>query len=126
MANALTRKASRLDHFEVDAINDPAVLRLAEKIEVIPDPALDARGHTAVDMRIWTKDSREYVRGTDIAPGFPESPLTTEEHLRRFRDCIGFATQPVAEEKVAGIIDWVAGLEEARDIHGLAPLLLQE
>jgi 2-methylcitrate dehydratase PrpD len=126
VANALTRKASRLDHFEVDAIIDPAVLRLAKKIEVIPDPALDARGHTAVDMRIWTKDSREYVRGTDIAPGFPESPLTKEEHLSRFRDCIGFATQPVAEEKVAGIIDWVAALEEADDIHGLAPLLLQE
>jgi 2-methylcitrate dehydratase PrpD len=126
VANALTRKSSTLAHFEVDAINDPAVLRLAEKVEVTPDAALDARGHTAVDMRILTKDSREYSRGTDVAPGFPESPLTKEEHLRRFRDCIGFATHPVAENKVTGIIDWVAGLEKAEDIHGLAPLLLQE
>ena len=50
-------------------------------------------------MRVLTKDSREFVRSTDVAPGFPESPLTKEEHLRRLRDCLEFATTPVAAHR---------------------------
>lgn len=123
VANALVRKASRLAHFEEDAIKDPDVLRLVERIEVVPDVALDARGHTAVDMRILTKDSREYLRATDVAPGFPQNPLTKEEHLRRFLDCIEFATKPVAAEKVTGIIESVAHLEQVQDVRDLLPLL---
>jgi 2-methylcitrate dehydratase PrpD len=123
VANALARKASQLAHFEEEAIKDPGVLRLVEKIEVVPDAALDARGHTAVDMRVLTKDSREYLRATDVAPGFPQSPLTKEEHLQRFLDRAQFATEPLAADKVTGIIDGVAHLEQVQDVRDLLQLL---
>lgn len=123
VANALTRKGSRLAHFEEDAINEPDVLQLVQKIEVIPDAALDIRGHTAVDMRVLTKDGREYLRSTDVAPGFPGSPLTKDEHLRRFKDCIGFAAAPPEAQKVASIIESIARLEEMSNIRELVPLL---
>ena len=125
VANALSRATPRLAHFEEDAIRDPRVLRLAERVEVVPDAALDARGHTAVDMRVWTKDSREYLRRTDVAPGFPQKPLTEEEHLRRFLDCVEFAENPMGAERVTAVIDWVAGLEEEEDVRRLVPMLLQ-
>ena len=104
VANALVRKGSTLAHFEADAISDPEVLALVERIEAVADPALDARGHTAMDMRVVTKDGREYFRQTDVAPGFPEKPLTKEEHLRRFRDCVAFAANPPAAGRVDEII----------------------
>jgi 2-methylcitrate dehydratase PrpD len=125
VANALSRGASRLGHFQEDAITNPAVLRLAEKIEVIPDAALNARGHTAVDMRIVTKDSEIYMRSTDVAPGFPESPLTKEEHLQRFRDCVEFAERPLPAAKTVGLIESVAGLEQLQDVRDLLPLLCE-
>jgi len=125
VANALVRGSSQLAHFEVEAINDPAVLELAGKVEAFPDPAMDARGHTAVDMRVLTKDPREFLRKTDVAPGFPESPLSKAEHLQRFRDCIGFASKPPAADKVAAIIDSVGRLEEVADVRDLIPLLLE-
>ena len=48
---------------------------LTERIEVKPDPKMEARGHTPVDMLVRTKDAREMTRQIDVAPGFPgQSP----------------------------------------------------
>ena len=116
VANALSRKAPVLAHFEENAIRDPEVLRLIEQIEVEPDTDLDVRGHTAVDMRVVTKDSREHFCQADFAPGYPQRPLTEEEHCRRFQDCVEFSQRPLAAERVAAIIDTVAHLEEVTDV----------
>jgi 2-methylcitrate dehydratase PrpD len=124
VANALVRGGSKLAHFEEDAIKNPEVLRLVERIEAIPDPAMDARGHTAADMRVVTKGGEEYLRKTDVAPGFPESPLAQEEHLQRFRDCVGFAAKPLPDQKAQEIIDAVHRLEAMKDIGSLISLLL--
>jgi hypothetical protein len=74
-------------------------------------------------MRVLTKDRREYVRSTDVAPGFPENPLTKEEHVRRFADCVEFAATPPHSENVAGITESIARLEEMPDVRELVPLL---
>lgn len=123
VANALVRGSSRLAHFETEAINDPAVLELAGRVEVSADATMDARGHTAVDMLVVTKDAREFLRKTDVAPGFPESPLSKAEHLQRFHDCIAFASKPPAPNKVAAIIDRVDRIEDLDDVRELIPLL---
>lgn len=125
-ANALIRGGSLLEHFEEDAIRDPEVLSLVEKIDVVPAAELDARGHQAVDVRVVTKDGREHVRKTDVAPGFPESPLSKEEHLRRFRDCVAFAPTPMSAEKVDGLMAAVARIEELEDVRRILPLLTRD
>ena len=124
VANALCRRGSMLAHFEVGAINDPEVLRLADRIEVFPDAALDARGHTALDMRVRLTDSRVFLRKTDVAPGFPECPLSKEEHLRRFSDCLEFAERPLPAQQVSALVALVGRLEEAEDVRELLPLLV--
>ena len=45
--------------------------RGVERIQVDADPALDARGPTAVDLDVRTVDGRALSRSLDIAPGFP-------------------------------------------------------
>ena len=126
VANALSRKAPVLAHFEEKAIRDPEVLRLVEKIEVKPDAGLDARGHTAVDMRVVTKDSREHFRQADFAPGYPQRPLTEKEHRQRFQDCVEFSQRPWAADRVAAIIDTVASLEKVKDVPDSLLCLLSD
>jgi 2-methylcitrate dehydratase PrpD len=84
VANALSRKASCLAHFEDDAIRDPGVLQLVERIEVTPDAAMDARGHTAVDMRVIAKPA-ESTCDRPMSLRISRKPSLQEEHLRRFR-----------------------------------------
>jgi 2-methylcitrate dehydratase PrpD len=124
VANALLRGSSKLVHFEEEAIRDPRLLELALRVDVEMDPAMELRGHTPVDMIVYTKDGREFFRRIDIAPGFPGKPLTNEEQEARFYDCIAYAKKPLDEEKVEGIVESVARIDHLSDVRLLVPLLL--
>jgi 2-methylcitrate dehydratase PrpD len=124
VANALVRRSSRLAHFEEEAIRAPQVLELARRVDVVVDPAMELRGHTPVDMTVYMKDGREFFRQIDIAPGFPGNPLTKEEQEARFHDCIAYAKKPLPKEKVEGIVESVARIDELSDVRSLIPLLL--
>jgi len=100
------------------------VLRLVEKIEVVPDAAMDARGHSSAAMRVWTTDSRELLRQADAGPGFPQRPLSREEHLWRFQDCMQFTAMPLPADTVARLLDSVTHLERLADIRELIQLLV--
>jgi len=122
-ANALVRGASRLEHFEEGMVRDREVKKLIDRIEVAPDAALEARGHTALDVRIWTRDGREITRQMDIAPGFPGNPLKPQDHEQRFRDCLGFAKKRMDDEKAAGLVSSIRALEEVDDVRRFVRLL---
>jgi 2-methylcitrate dehydratase PrpD len=124
VANALVRRSSKLAHFEEEAIRAPQVLDLARRVDVVVDPAMELRGHTPVDMTVYLNDGRELFRQIDIAPGFPGNPLTKEEQEARFRDCIAYAKKPLPEEKVEGIVESVARIDQLSDVRVLIPLLL--
>ena len=123
VANALLRGGSTIAHFEEAAVRDPAVLALAGTIEAVADPALDARGHTAIDMLVTMKTGGRYFRQTDVAPGFPEKPLTKQEHLQRFWDCVAFASAPPAAERLNEIVAAVTAVEQMEDVRELVRLL---
>jgi len=123
VANALLRESSKLAHFEEEAIRDSRVLELAGRVDVIMDPAMEARGHTPVDMKATMKDGREFFRQLDIAPGFPGNPLSSEEHESRFRDCIAYAARPIHQDRVDQVVERIAGIERMDDVCALIPLL---
>jgi 2-methylcitrate dehydratase PrpD len=75
-------------------------------------------------MTVRLKDGREIFRQIDIAPGFPGNPLTKEEQEARFRDCIAYAEKPLPKEKVEGIVESVARIDQLSDVRSLIPLLL--
>jgi 2-methylcitrate dehydratase PrpD len=123
VANALFRKSSKLSHFEEEAIRNPLILKLAEKVNVISDVEMEKRGHTPLDMRVIMKDGKEYLEKIDFVPGFPEKPLSRREHEERFRDCVAFAAKPTGDDKVRKIIDGVDHLEAMDDVKNVISLL---
>ena len=124
VANALLRKAPELEHFDEPYIRDPRIIELIKKIQVIPDAALKERGHRTADMRVTTKDGRSYHTIVDTPRGYPENPLTEEEHHERFRSCIRYGGKPLPEENIEKIVSLVNQLETVKDVRILIPLLL--
>ena len=124
VANALLKKGSRLRHFEESAVRDPAVAAFIEKISVIPDPALDARGHTALDMTVFLSSGEEHLIKMDIAPGFPGNPLTQGDHENHFWDCMDFASTPYPKERAEELIKTIHRAETLDDVRVLASLLV--
>jgi len=124
VANALLRKSSKLEHFDEISIREPRIMELVDKIHVVADPALDERGHTAVDMCVTTRDGSVLRKSVNTARGFPGNPLTEDEHNERFRDCISYAKKPLPSENIEQVISLITRLEELDDVRVLIPLLL--
>jgi 2-methylcitrate dehydratase PrpD len=124
VANAIVRGSSRLEHFRPAAVADPAVLALASRVHTVADPAMDRRGHTAVDLVLTTLDGAVYRRGLDIAPGFPGRGLSEAQHLARWRDCLAYAPRPPTAAQAQGFLEDLAGLESLPDVRTLLARLV--
>jgi 2-methylcitrate dehydratase PrpD len=123
VANVLLRGDARIRHFTADAVRDPALRRFLDVVEVVADPALERRGHTAMDMRIRTRDGRVFEQGVDVAPGFPGNALTDAAHRRRFEDCMDFAGAWFAAERAAAVQRFIERAESSGDVRELVELL---
>jgi 2-methylcitrate dehydratase PrpD len=124
IASALVRGDSKLDHFEESPVMDPDIMALSKKILVISDPKLDERGHTALDMRVLTRNGEAHFRQMDIAPGFPGNPLNRQEHEQHFWNCMQFSGGLIPKERAEEIVSQVSRFEELDDVRTLIPLLL--
>lgn len=128
VANALQRGSSQLAHFAPAAVGDAALAALVGRITVLADPALDARGHTAVDLAITTTDGRQLQAGLDTAPGFPGADLTDAQHLQRFANCVAHARacspRPPSDAQVAAFNDALDRLDALPDVRALLPPLV--
>lgn len=132
VANALLRGSSQLAHFSPALVDDPALRPLIARIRVVADPALDTRGHTAVDLAITTADGRTLRDGLDIAPGFPGAGLSDAQHLARFHDCVAHAAAvaPAAglpfldAAQVAAFVAALDGLAALADARSLGRALV--
>ena len=123
VANAIGRRASKLAHFAPAQVRDAALQRLIERIGVVSDPAMDARGHTAVDLQVTTTGGRVLERALDIAPGFPGAELTEAQHAARFDDCIDHAPHRPPPQQVQQLLAALDGLLQLDDARQLAALL---
>ena len=122
VANAFVRGSSRLQHFTPAEVANPQVRSLISRIQVLDDPALDARGHTAVDLDVTTHSGQVLKRSLDIAPGFPGADLTDAEHEARFRECMAYAPRPLTDGKrdqVLAVLQDLPGMVDARVLAGL-------
>lgn len=123
VANAMIRGSSQLQHFTPAQVHDAQVQALARQIRVVADPALDARGHTAVDLDVRTADGRLLQRQLDIAPGFPGADLTDAQHQTRFRDCMAYAPHPPAAKQVDILLNQLSNLSQLPDVRHLLECL---
>src|SRR5690606_5748715 len=124
IANILLRGRSTMRHFMEDAVRDPAITPYLSKVSVSSDAALDARGHTALDMEVETTEGQVYRTSLDVAPGFPGNPLSREEHVQRFRECLEFAEPWFPFDSTDDILPAIANLDSCQDVSSLVNLLL--
>jgi 2-methylcitrate dehydratase PrpD len=123
-ASAIARGSASLRHFRPSEIADATVQELIERVKCIGDRDLDARGHTAVDVAITTRDGDEHFAQLDIAPGFPGNALSSEQHAARFNECIDYAEYRLPVPQVDAFLDGVARLDELSDARKLIDCLI--
>jgi 2-methylcitrate dehydratase PrpD len=126
IANAIARQSSQLAHFKPAQIVDPLVQGLISRIQCVGDPALDVRGHTAVDVTVSTTAGRTERRQLDIAPGYPGNALSDQDHRDRFQACMDYAAYPLHPVQIKAFLDMLSDLEAVPDARRLVDLLIAE
>jgi hypothetical protein len=106
--------------------NLPLSLRIEEPLRILEgsNVKLGKRGETAMEMQVLTKDGAVYHQSMDFPTGSSENPLTQEENMARFRNCVSYGRKSLNPKNIGKLISFVNELEEIEDIRSLIPLLL--
>jgi aconitate decarboxylase len=87
---ALLDGAVRIDTFTDDAVADPTIARLLERVELAMDPAIPATFEAMrVDAEVELADGTVLGASCDAPRGsWRGEPVSDEEHLGKVRDCL--------------------------------------
>jgi 2-methylcitrate dehydratase PrpD len=115
-AIALLHGQGKNSLFTDEAVQDPSVKDLMEKIKASSNPSLE---ETEANVKVKLKNGTEFPHEVFFPKGDPRNPLTFDEIKEKFRDMV----QPVLSKKRTDqIIEVIQGLESLEDINKLLKL----
>jgi 2-methylcitrate dehydratase PrpD len=123
LARAMIDGKVGLDVFTDEAVREPNILKLAERIEMRLDPDLKASGPGGRPCRVTIRlrNGETYSIEKEHAKGSPEVPMTLEELRGKFTDC---ARQALDREAAERALEAIESLETLSDIRPLCRLLM--
>ena len=123
VAVALHHGGVPLSAYTSDALGDPAVLALAQRVTWEVD---DQRSHDGTiegaRVVITLADGRKLSHSVRHGLGHPDDPLPEEALVRKFRDCARMATRPIGDDAIERLRRIVQDLEH-RSVDDLAAAL---
>jgi len=125
MSVAAVKGNVTLSDFTQEALTDRDVLAFAQKITAEKDDSLRIRP-TASPARVTvkTRDGRELTVRSDQPRGtYQFSPLSEDEIVQKFRNCVEVAHKPLSEDTTGRLIETVLNLENLTDLTSLSSLL---
>jgi 2-methylcitrate dehydratase PrpD len=111
-----------LEDFRDSAIRDKSVKEFSKRITVLADPSLPVRdmSRATVEVRCGSDFYRKTIDGLK---GSPANPMSLDECIRKFRNCVSSSIRPVSEEKIENILDRLVHLDRLGDVRILMGML---
>ena len=125
VAAAVIHRDVFIAQFTEEAIKDPKVLQMCNKVKVIADPEMSAIAITVgpSKVQIDTKAGRTYSRTVEYVPGHPKNPMSFDDCVEKFRKCLPFSIKPLPDENIERVISLVRNLENLKDVRRIPRLL---
>jgi 2-methylcitrate dehydratase PrpD len=125
VATAVAKRKVNIGSFTPEALRDPVTLAVAQKVMTKFDPELNAPMSGGVRpgvVAIKTKSGESYLRRVDFPYGHPKNPMTTDDLLEKFRDCVSYAAKPIPQKNIERAIELMLNLEKVDDVSQLIQL----
>lgn len=116
---ALNDRKLSLTHFTDQAVQNPRYASLAQKMSA-------DRSATSEGIRVDIHLSDGTLRSSPTvlaAKGHPDNPLSTDEVVERYRDCVAFGPNPIPRDRAEQAKDLVLHLEDVQDVSEIVRLL---
>jgi 2-methylcitrate dehydratase PrpD len=104
--------------FQPDAVKEPATLKLASKVEIVVNPAIEAvyPAQFGASVKLELMDGSVFERMVLDCHGTPSDPCSGQEQLDKFRLLAGTRLSVDAVSELARLVDTVATLPSVRDL----------
>jgi 2-methylcitrate dehydratase PrpD len=123
IAVAVVKETVFTDVLNDEALHDPDILRMFEKISVEATAEKDelqkAEGYPPDDVDIHTMDGQIYRGCERHVKGHPQNPMTFDEVVEKFWKCVELAVKPLSRQKLATFLAQVETLEAVKDVRQL-------
>jgi 2-methylcitrate dehydratase PrpD len=115
---ALVKGRYGLRELEADCLHDGTIQALTERVVIEPDPSLESLQpkRKGAEVHITLKDGRKLEKRIDLPRGEVENPVSREELIMKFENCV---EDYFAEETRERVINRVFGIDELDDIRAL-------
>lgn len=123
IAVLLSRGNVKLADFTPSGLNDSLTLKVAEKVIWKSKKALSTDGIEPALVEIKMKDGKHYSKQINFAYGHPQNPMSENDIIAKFRDCVTYSAHPLPETTVNKVIQMVGELERIRDVSSIVQLL---
>jgi 2-methylcitrate dehydratase PrpD len=112
-----------------EALRDPEVLAMADKVSYRDDPEarMAVGGYSSLSrptVEITMNDGRVFSETPDGMPGDPEHPVSDEILEAKFRDCAEFASKPLLARNIDAAVRLLQELEDVPDVTSIIDLLV--
>lgn len=123
-ATALIRGWVDVPDFTGDRLGDGAVHALAARIAVEVARDRDENAVVPQTVAVVLKDGRRHELTLDSVLGHPDTPLSRDRQLDKFRRCWRYAARPLPEERIEKLIGLVDRLEFVDDIRQIIGMIV--
>ena len=125
-AVVLTRGTIEIDDFQAEHFSDPALLLLAQRLEMSVGEEQDPNAMAPQTVEVVLNDGTRYARQMEQIYGSPQLPLSREQQLRKFRRCCTLAQSPLPQSQVEALIAQVDRLDTLADVRSLVDLTYED
>lgn len=94
VATGLLKGRFTLAELKAEALTDPAVLSLAQRVDYAPDPATDFPVHYTGEVIVHTRDGRELSHREAVNRGAADRPLTNDEIRAKYDGNVALSRAP--------------------------------
>ena len=118
VARAICSGRVSIEHFTEQAIREKVVLDVAAKVKPEIDAEIEvakAREISPAIVTLVARGGHRLTKRVDLPKGHPENPMTFEEIVAKFRDCVANGIKPLSEQRVAMVLDTISNLEQIND-----------
>ncbi|MFC1861981.1 MmgE/PrpD family protein [Chloroflexota bacterium] len=123
LATAAAKRKVGLTDFMPASLRDSVVLELAQKVVPRMEPVTHDKDIGFGTVEIKMKDGRVLTKAVVYAYGHPRNPMSREEMVSKFRDCVSYSVKPLEKAEVDKVIDLIFHLEQVENLNEVVQLL---